>query len=134
MSGFQINERPDGIFVLEFVDLSRDTIDEWALQILKLHKEYAENQEHLRLLYLHKYAISSSPYAVSQTIAVLSARSPTLRYSSAVVVPSIELQMVAQHIHKRIPHSNNTRIFEDVEEAIAWLNERHRKYQQGITL
>lgn len=134
MSGLQINERPDGILVFEFKELSRDAIDEWVHQILKTQKEYDENKEHLRLLYFHEIAMSSSPYAVNQTIHVLSARPSTLVYSTAVVVPSLELQMVAQHINNRIPNAKNTRIFRECEEAIDWLNERHRMFQEGLPL
>lgn len=134
MSGFQINERPNGILVYSFEDSEQNTIDDWVEQSLIIQCEYETSHRHLRLVYQCDEVKLPTPYAVRQTIRLINSRPLSLHFSSAIVVSNLNFDMVSQHIIKRVPYSNHIHPVKDFEEAIAWLDERHRKFQPGLPL
>lgn len=134
MSGFQVKERPDGILIYYFEDSEKNTIDEWFNTSVAIQREYDKNHRHLRVIYQKEAIELPTPYGVSQTIRLIGLRPPTLCFSTAIVSSNLHFQMASQYISQRIPYSNHVFRVEDVQEGIAWLNERHRKHQQGLPL
>ena len=136
MRGFHFAERPDGILVYSFKDSEKNTIDDWVKKSLKIQEEYDTNHRHLRVIHqLPTGSLSTtSPYAVRQTISLVGSRSSTLSFSSAIIIPNLYFDMAVQYINKRIPYSEHIHPFKDFEEAVTWLNERHRRFQQGLPL
>lgn len=134
MSGFQVKERPDGILIYFFEDSEQNTIDEWVKTSLATQSEYEKNNQHLRVIYQMEGVELPTPYAVHQTIRFIGLRSSKLCFSTVIVNPNLHFHMASQYISQRIPYSNHIRRVEHIEEGIAWLDERHRKYQQGMSL
>ena len=134
MSGLHIETRPDDVIVIHVHDLSRQTVNEWAEQIQALYHAYHVDARHLRLLYIFDPDIMPTPYLIKRAIGVLNARPTDLVISASMTVKNQNITMGITHIMKRIHHAKHIHLVKSAEEGLFWLDERHRKHQQGITL
>lgn len=134
MSGFCVEEQPDGILVYRFEDFCRDTTNDWVEQVRALKVHYDKKGWHLRELYLVPATTLPTPYATRVAIGLAAARPKTLALSTAVVLTNSNISFAMHHILSRVPSAKYVHPVNTAEEGVAWLNERHSKYRQGIAL
>ena len=131
MSSLLIKKRPDDIIVIFVQDQSRQTVNDWAEKIQVLYHAYHRDGSHLRLLYEFDSTVMPTPYLIKRAIGVLNARPSDLAISAALIVKNYNIQMGIKHIMKRIYHSKHIHLVKSVEEGIAWLDERHERFEQA---
>lgn len=134
MSGLLVEKRPDDVIVMFVNDAARQTVNDWAEQIQSLYQTYCADNHHLRLLYMFDSYVMPTPYLIKRAIGVLNARPPELVISAAMTVQNQNIAMGITHIMKRIHYAKHIHLVKSAEEGLFWLDERHRKYQQGSTL
>lgn len=134
MSGFCVEEQPDGILIYRFEDFRRETTDQWIKQVKSLKDHYGKLGWHLRELYLINAATFPTPYATRTAISLAAARPQTLALSTAVVITNTNIAFTIRHILRRVPNAKYVQSVNTMEEGEAWLNERHRLYLQGVAL
>lgn len=132
MTGLFIEKRSDDIIVMAVHDLSRQTVNDWAEQIQTLYQTYRADGRHLRLLYIFDADVMPTPYLIKRAIGVLNARPTDLAISAAMMVKNQNIEMGLTHIMKRVYKHKHIHLVKDVDDGIAWLNDRHQKYEQGI--
>ncbi|MAU12706.1 MAG: hypothetical protein CL607_22985 [Anaerolineaceae bacterium] len=114
--------------------MERETVSEWAETVMALQRTYHETDQHLRVFYTFDADLLPTPYLVMRSISVLSSADPDLKLSIAAVIPTRILMNSSQHVVTHVYNGRSIHLVESVDEANAWLNERHRKFQQRLPL
>jgi hypothetical protein len=123
-TGFQFEERDDGIYAYHFYDTRRESLDQWFELTLRHDQEAHANSRHLkRLIWLHGL-IMASPYALSTVRKAADLTPKGLRESVAVIVENGLVYRLIATFLSRLPAENArsvTRVFRDEASAVEWL-------------
>jgi hypothetical protein len=129
MSGFRVEERPDGIIVYHFSDFRRAATDEWVDTTMAYMQRYDEKGEHLRLLNLIETSVLPTPYGTTKAMQLAASRPQTLAMSLAVNIPNVTIMTGIRFILNRVQNTDYIRMFNDNNNAVEWLDERHQQFE-----
>jgi hypothetical protein len=118
-------QQDDGIFVYEFVDSKRATIDEW-MRLASANDQLAPQlNQHIRSLYILQ-SVSLTPYTLKQVIATTNNTPATIHESIAIVVTSGMISSLFSVLFRQLSGSVRSRIkvFSQRDQALEWLHKR----------
>ena len=135
--GFTHYQREDGIFVVNFSDMRRDTILEWT-QVYRANCAYGVNNHcHVLNLYIVK-SLAIGPFALQVAINEAKNTPLPLFQSMAIFVsdPLVSMLITTAFNSFTARAKGRTKIFKREEDAINWLYQRGRDVlqQDGVAI
>lgn len=115
------------IHSLTFTNMSNETVDAAYEIITALNREYAENKQHLQLLYILD-DVQYTPYMLTKILQSLKTVTASLRHSTAVVADNFLTDVLQAMIFPKLDISMKQAIhfFATEAEAFKWLDERRK--------
>jgi|GEM_PF-4413703 len=122
-SGIKLYQDNDGIYFLIFPHLTRTAVDD-AYEILhNLDLEYAQNGEHIRMVYDLRQSSWLTPYAISKMIQVGKETPQNLHQTLAILLKDFVAVRMIEGSMKLLPQRiiKDVQIFTNETKAVEWV-------------